>query len=63
VPLEDIPLGEAHLRSVEHYHGERNHQGIGNLIPFACDAPVANAAVRRRDRLGGILRYYYRDAA
>ena len=30
-----IPIGDAHLRKaireyVEHYHGERNHQGIGN---------------------------------
>ena len=63
-----IPLGEAHLRSlireyVDHYHEERNHQGLDNRIPFPRDAPVANADVRRRDRIGGLLRYYYRDAA
>jgi hypothetical protein len=34
-----IPLGERHLRAVlrefvEHYHAERNHQGVGNVIPF-----------------------------
>lgn len=32
-----IPIGEGHLRRmvreyVEHYHGERNHQGIGNCL-------------------------------
>jgi len=32
-----IPLGERHLRRtiaefVAHYHGERNHQGIGNEL-------------------------------
>ncbi len=63
-----IPLGEAHLRKlvreyVEHYHEERPHQGLANRIPVPRDAPVANAPVRRRDRLGGLLRYYSRDAA
>ena len=34
-----VPLGEHHLRTVlrqfvEHYHSERNHQGLGNVIPF-----------------------------
>ena len=32
-----IPLGERHLRLtvaefVAHYHGERNHQGLGNEL-------------------------------
>jgi putative transposase len=63
-----VPLGKAHLRKlvreyVEHYHEERPHQGLDNRIPFPRDAPVANAPVRRRDRLGGLLRYYYREAA
>ncbi len=34
-----IAFGERHLRAVvrefvEHYHAERNHQGLGNVIPF-----------------------------
>ncbi|MBK7584879.1 MAG: hypothetical protein IPI67_32405 [Myxococcales bacterium] len=49
---------------VEHYHLERNHQGLGNAL---IERPSANSngarAIRCRDRLGGILRYYYRDAA
>jgi transposase InsO family protein len=55
-----IPLGERHCRRaitefVEHYHLERNHQGLDNrLITWR---PVADAArrVRRRSRLGGLL--------
>jgi putative transposase len=64
-----IPLGEPHLRSVirdfvELYHLERNHQGLGNLIPFPAPAPVtAIGPVRRRERLGGLLAFYDRIAA
>ena len=34
-----VPLGERHLSAVvrefvEHYHAERNHQGLSNVIPF-----------------------------
>jgi transposase InsO family protein len=63
-----VLLGEAHLRKfvrehVDYCHEERPHQGLANRIPVPRDAPVANAPVRRRDRLGGLLRYYSRDAA
>jgi putative transposase len=52
-----IPLGEGHLRSVlrkfvEHYHAERNHQGLANLIPFPSRVSfTAVGRVRRRQRL------------
>ena len=63
-----IPLGERHLRSVvheyvEHYHHERNHQGLANVIPFPAERAPSAGPVRRRDRLGGILNFYDRDAA
>lgn len=63
-----IPLGERHLRSVvheyvEHYHHERSHQGLGNVIPLPEDRAPAAGPVRRRDRLGGILNFYVRNAA
>ena len=64
-----IPLGERHLREAvkeytEHYHLERNHQGINNeLITKLAGGPDLNAAVKRRERLGGVLNYYYRRAA
>ena len=55
-----IPLGVGHLRRavseyVKHYHEERNHQGLENVL---IDSPAAandNGRVRRRQRLGGLL--------
>jgi transposase InsO family protein len=64
-----IPLGERHLRSVihdfvEHYHVERNHQGLGNVIPFPSRAsPQFEGTVCRRQRFGGVLNFYERKAA
>ena len=48
----------------EHYHLERNHQGLDNeLIERLIDGPNMEATVNCRERLGGILNYYYRKAA
>jgi putative transposase len=64
-----IPLGERHLRAVvkeftEHYHLERNHQGLENeLIAKPRDELNMTGAVECRERLGGVLKYYYRGAA
>ena len=64
-----IPLSERHLRGaignyVAHYHGERNHQGLGNrLIERSAARPGPLGPIRRRQRLGGVLNYYYREAA
>jgi putative transposase len=63
-----IPCGERHLRRtiaefVEHYHRERNHQGIENeLIEGAPATDVRVGRICRRPRLGGMLNYYYRAA-
>ena len=64
-----IFFGENSLRRAlnefsEHYHSERNHQGIGNNI-IAPDQRVGQTtgAIKRSERLGGLLSYYYRDAA
>lgn len=64
-----IFVGENSLRRairdwLEHYHHERNHQGLENQIPF----PNENVGklygeIKCRKRLGGFLKYYYRDAA
>ena len=46
------------------YHSERNHQGLGNRLIFPDAAAVGSAGViQRRERLGGMLNYYYRAAA
>jgi transposase InsO family protein len=63
-----VPLGEGHLRRaileyMAHYHGERNHQGLGNaLINGAGDDSVEGGPVVRRDRIGGLLHFYHRRA-
>jgi putative transposase len=63
-----LPLGEWHLRRlirefVTHYHIERNHQGIGNALIDRPPAQAATGPIRRRQRVGGVLSYYYRAAA
>ena len=45
---------------VEHYHLERNHQGIDNRLIMGTPAADAARPVRRRPRLGGLLSYYER---
>jgi len=41
-----------------------NYQGLDNcLIKPSTGVGVANGPVTRRDRLGGLLTYYYREAA
>ena len=48
----------------EGQHAERKHQGLGNAIIAPLPRPTnAGGRVRCRERLGGMLRYYYRDAA
>jgi hypothetical protein len=49
---------------VAHCHAERNHQGVDNRLLEPPDtSTVANEAIYRRERLGGMLNYYYREAA
>ena len=63
-----VPLSERHLRRsvaeyIVHYHRERNHQGLDNELITPLPA-IANDAVpiKSRERLGGVLKYYYRAA-
>ena len=61
-------LGERHLRRtiaefVVHYHAERNHQGIGNELIQPAARTDGLGVVRRRQRMGGMLNFYYRAAA
>jgi hypothetical protein len=64
-----IFFGENMLRTavrqfLEHYHAERNHQGLGNQLIEPGDEVGRNESdVQCRERLGGLLRYYFRDAA
>jgi len=61
-------FGRASLRHaireyMTHYHGERNHQGIGNrLLQPLSTVGELHGAIKRRERLGGMLSYYHREA-
>jgi hypothetical protein len=64
-----IPIGQGILRRVlrefgAHFHHERNHQGVGNvLIMPRASCEHREEPVIRRPRLGGLLNYYERAAA
>jgi hypothetical protein len=65
-----ILFGEASLRRAlknfcEHYHAERNHQGKANQLLFPRPVPPERdrGGVRCQERLGGLLKYYHREAA
>ena len=49
-----------------HYHQERNHQGKDNVLLFPCNPQSASSferSIRCHERLGGLLKYYHREAA
>jgi len=49
---------------MKHYHAERNHQGLDNtLIDGISPDTDGIGPVARRERLGGLLGFYYREAA
>ena len=64
-----IFFGENSLRNainefVDFYHHERNHQGLGNrLIDPGEGVGTTTGSVACRQRLGGLLRCYHRQAA
>jgi hypothetical protein len=66
-----ILFGEASLKRAlqqyeVHYHEERNHQGKGIRLLFPRPTqPVGSdqRPVQCQERLGGLLKYYYREAA
>jgi len=65
-------FGERHLRFVlkefmAHYHRERFHQGLGGQLIEARVGSTSDKGARGkvvcRSRLGGMLNFYYREAA
>jgi hypothetical protein len=51
---------------LSHYHEERNHQGKDNVLLFSSSQPPSSSqdgAVECKQRLGGMLKYHYREAA
>ncbi|WP_428264934.1 integrase core domain-containing protein [Haliangium sp.] len=62
-----VLLGENHLRSavheyVSHYHTERNHQGLDSQLIEAPAVASIVEPITRRERVGGLLRFYHRQA-
>jgi transposase InsO family protein len=62
-----IPIGDRHFRRavaeyVEHYHCERNHQGLDNRLISGPPMIQMTSRVRCRPRLGGLLNFYERAA-
>ena len=59
----ESPLRRAIAVYLDHYHGERNHQGLGNaILEPGQEVGRAEGQIECRERLGGLLRYYHRAA-
>jgi putative transposase len=64
-----VLFGEKSLPSaisefIVHYQRERNHQGMQNrLIQPGAEAAGLQGEIACRNRLGGMIQYYYRKAA
>ena len=48
---------------VEFYHEERPHQGLDNGLIAPNATSLKHGHVRCRERLGGVLKFYHREAA
>jgi len=69
-PVVVNPVGEGALRQVlkeygTHYHPERNHQGRGNelLMPLSSQEALGTTSIHACERVGGLLKDDYREAA
>jgi hypothetical protein len=56
------PLDRAIREFMIQYHAERPHQGLENAL-IAGGPTMSEGRVEVRDRLGGLPKYYYREAA
>jgi hypothetical protein len=58
-------LWQALAQCDAHYHQERNHQGKGNVLLMSVSSHMGRpeGSIQCRERLGGLLKYYYREAA
>ena len=56
-------LDRAIAEYVAHYHAERPHQGLGGRLVAGTTEPSGRGPLARRQRLGGVLNHYYREAA
>jgi putative transposase len=62
--VSEDSLRRAIREFMAHYHHDRNHQGMRNLLLFPTTAAVQRESpITCRQRLGGLLKYYHRQAA
>lgn len=63
--FREASLRHALAQYAEHFHRERNHQGKGNVLLFPSVRQGAGhqGPIQCRERLGGFLKYYVREAA
>ena len=62
--FSEAALWRALRAYAEHYHRERNHQGVGNrLLEPGPEVGRSSGPIECRQQLGGLLRYYHREAA
>lgn len=62
--FSEMQLRKAVSSYIEHYHTERSHQGLGNrLIEPHMQTANSDGPIELRERIGGLLRYYHREAA
>jgi putative transposase len=60
----DRSLRNAVQQYLEYFHAERNHQGLTNkIIEPGEEVGRLEGKIECRERLGGMLKYYYRPAA
>src|SRR5262245_7591186 len=67
MPGQLTPLGALHFRNamaeyVEHYHRERNHQGLENRLISGQPAIALTSRLRLGPQLGGLLNFCQRAA-
>ncbi len=68
VEVTDVRMAEAAQKGPQGDPGEGKeswpHQGKGNVILFPASSPSGSgdAPIQCRERLGGLLKYYYREA-
>jgi hypothetical protein len=48
---------------MDHYHAVRPHQGLGGAFILSASDHAADGPLVKQERLGGLLNYYYREAA
>jgi hypothetical protein len=63
-----VPLGANHLRGairafMAHYDEERPHQGLHNELIAPATAVSETGPITCCKRLGGLLKFYHREAA